>query len=328
MSVSKRAGSAAALLALAALVGCNHQAAPAGVSMETRLTRHAWETPHSEGEQLVSRHYRIFSSARRSQLRKCFPGFMEAAHANYLRLTGLTPPDRTEPMPIYLLGSRTEWAALTRSVIGPNAGTYLAIQNGGYCYRGVCVFWDIGGSAVLSVAAHEGLHQFLHHRLRDRLPMWLEEGLCVSAEGFRIEGDYVTFTPRRNPARFTDMREAIVQDRWMPMRKLLPLDAGHVVGQTPGRAVAYYGQLWTLVMFLHADDRYRAGLERMLADADTGRFHQALKLPRAAVAQLRRRGRIYNQTVSEPLFRYYITEDLDTFDREFLAFAQKFARLR
>ena len=326
--VLTEAWKATALLALAGMCGCGTRAEPAGMSMEARVTSQRWETPHSTGVQLVSRHYRVFTSTQRHQLRRYFPGFMEAAHANYLLLTGLSPQHEARPMPVYLLGSREEWAALTKSVIGPGAGTYLAIENGGYCYRGVCVFWDIGGSAVLSVASHEGLHQFLHSRLRDGLPMWLEEGLCASAEGFHIDGDLVTFTPDRNPARLNDLLSAIVQGQWLPMSRLLPLDAGDVVGTAPGRAVGYYGQLWALAVFLRSSDRYRPGLERMLADAEAGRFHEALKLPRRAVAELRRRGRTYNRTVSEPLFRHYITDDLETFDREFLEFASKLARLR
>ena len=93
------------------------------------------------------------------------------------------------------------------------------------------------------------------------------------------------------------------------------------------QAVGYYGQLWALVQFLRSREDYRAGLSRLIADAEAGRLHVAMKVPAPALAQLRRRGRAYNRTVSEPFFRYYITDDLDTFEREFRAFAEKLVSL-
>ena len=295
--------------------------------MITAVERQPWSSPHSVGECLTSAHYRIFSTARSRAVRTYLPGFMEAAHTNYLSLTGLPDRPAAGAMPIYMLGSRAEWAELTRTVLGQTTGA-LDIEAGGYTHRGICVFWELGGAQTFLVAAHEGLHQFFYHRLKDRLPMWLEEGLCTLAEGQRINGDTVLFTPEGNPSRFSALRDAIVNDRWIPLEDLLPMDSADAVKGGTERAVGYYGQLWALLQFIRSQEEYCAGLERMLSDAVAGRLHAALNVPPAALAQLRARGRAYNQAVSEPLFDHYISADRAEFARKYAEFARELARLQ
>jgi hypothetical protein len=293
--------------------------------MITAVQREPWRSPYSTGYALTSEHYRIFSTARSYALRAYLPGFMEASYRNYLALTGL-PGQPGEPMPIYMLGSRQEWAALTRTVLGESSDA-LNVEAGGYCHKGICVFWDMGGTGTFSVAAHEGLHQFLYHRLKDRLPMWLEEGLCTMAEGHRIEGDSVLFTPEDNPTRFGGLRAAIVNDRWIRLEKLLSMDAVDAVQGGTERALGYYGQLWALAQFIRSNALYRVGMERMLADAVAGRFCVPMNVPAPALSQLRGDLRAYNRTVSEPLFRHYISSDLSGFERQYASFARKLAKL-
>ena len=180
----------------------------------------------------------------------------------------------------------------------------------------------------MSVASHEGLHQLFAHRLADRLPMWLEEGLCTTAEGYAILGETVRFTPNRNVKRFNHLRNAIIQDYWIELPKLLPMDAGDAVaGQFVEKAVGYYGQLWALVQFIRSRPDYNAGMKRMFADAVAGRLHEAMGVPRPAFEQLRLRGRIYNRSVAEPFFRYYIDDDLEGFEIEYKAFARRLTQL-
>lgn len=287
-----------------------------------------WNSDHSSGLELSSEHYRIYTTTTNRSLRRYLPGFMEAAHSHYLELTGLSDLPKAERMTIYMMASRAEWAALTRKVFGRRSGAALSIEAGGYCHRGICVFWNMGGLGTLSVAAHEGLHQFFHHRLRDRLPMWLEEGLCTTMEGYEIHDGTVRFTPLRNIIRFGDLRTAIVQDRWIELPGLLVMDSAQAVaGQPTERAVGYYGQLWALVRYIRSVPEYRKGMLSLLADAAAGRLNEAMNVPPEALATLRLRGRIYNRTVSEPLFRYYVTDDLETFSRRYKAFAKKLARL-
>jgi hypothetical protein len=321
--------SAILLAAVSVAIGFSGCAAPgggvSGESMAVAVRRVPWDSPDTSGSQLITPHYSIFTTATDQALMTYLPGFMEAAYRNYLGLTSLPERSSGEPMPVYMMASRQEWASLTESVVGKEqAGQYLSLQAGGYCHRGVCVFWDIGVLATFSVGSHEGMHQFLYHRLRNRLPMWLEEGLCTVAEGYHVESDRVTFTADRNTIRFADLRTAIVQGRWIPLRKLLAMDSSDAVTGGTERAVGYYGQLWALIQFLRSRPVYRSGMERMLADAAAGRFAAVL----AEMGQpARGGGRAYNQAVSEPLFVHYISSEIGAFEKEFRAFATKLARL-
>jgi len=316
------------ILAVSMTVGCPAAAPPAGRPMVTEVQTLPWSGDGFRGRQLVSRHYRIFTTSASPSVVSSLPGFMEAAHDNYLAVTGLAAKPVGERRQMYMMGSRQEWAELTRSIVGRQARLYLGIEAGGYCYRGVCVFWDMGGVGGLSTASHEGMHQFLYHRLADHLPMWLEEGLGTLAEGYQIDGQWVKFTPGRNVSRFTDLRRAIVQDWWIALPDLLPMDGGDAVklGFTE-KTVGYYGQVWALGEFLRTDPRYSPGRARLLADAEAGRLHKALGMTPEALKRLYRRGRLYNKVVSLPLFKHYITEDLAGFEKRYRAFAEKLVRL-
>ncbi len=284
-----------------------------------------WATPMGKGQEIRSRHYDIFTTATREQTRDCLPGFMEACYANYLLMTGLTDQGATDRMVVYMMGSRGEWAGLTAASLGETAQVFLNIEAGGYCYDKICVFWDMGGQGTFSIASHEGLHQFFAYRLKQHIPASLEEGLCTTAEGYEIVGRSVRFTPERNLNRFTVLRGQMVAHRWIPLEKLLSMDAGDVTNEVTERAVEYYGQLWALARFLQTHPVYGAGLRRMLQDAQAGNLHEGLKLPLAAVANLG--GRDYNRKLSEPLFRAYISNDFPMFEKEYREFARKLAKL-
>lgn len=317
-----------ALLAGSAGVGagCQGDAATgtSDLSMQTagiyRTGQGVWETPYGTGAVLSTDHYKIWTTLpEHSRLRKALPGFLEAARANYLQLTGLGDGDRRQPMPVYVLADRTQWDHLTRHRMNRS----VQIETGGYTADGVCVFWDIGPLHTLSVAAHEGLHQFFYHRLRERNPMWLEEGLCATAEGFEITDRGVVFTPDRNNSRFSDLRQTITRGYWKPLEELLKMHSMDAAREGfSEKAVGYYGQLWALMHMIRHTPRYRAGMERLLADASAGRFHTVLGVSRRQLHRMRRNPLTYNRAVSLPLFRHYINDDLEAFQAEYRAYAE------
>jgi len=293
-------------------------------SMAVRAETSPWQFAGVSGVKLATRHYRIFTTTSNRSLLEYLPGFMECAYEQYLEMTSLPePPEGARPMPVYLLADRQQWAVMTESLTGPRSRLYLSIQNGGYCYRGVCVFWDLGHFATFSIASHEGLHQFFHHRLRDPIPAWAEEGLCVSAEGFAISGNTVRFTPGHNPLRMVSLRDAISGGRWIGLKALLTTDAADHVRRSGSGSGEYYAQLWALMMFIRSDPRYAQGLAQMVADAASGRLGRALRVPPAMG-----RGRTYNRSVSLPIFRHYITPDLTGFEQQLREFAARLAKLR
>ena len=319
---------AAILLTIWAVSGCTAQV-PKGTPLVTEVRHEPWDTGYAGGTKYSTEHYRIFSTTNNRPLLEAMPAFMEASYARYLALTSLPEDKSIGPMQIYLMGTRAEWAVLTRNVIPGDVQTVLSIQAGGFCYNKTCLFWDIGVTGTLSVAAHEGLHQFFAHRLKHHLPLWLEEGLCVTAEGYDIDRDMVVFTPQRNITRFSGLRETIMTGRWIPLSKLIKMDSGDALnaGGTNAQALGYYAQLWSLVLYIRSVPAYRAGLEQLLADAAAGRFHEVLKAPPKAYGQLQLREKVYNQAVSEPIFRHYISNDPVAFERGYRQFAKKLAMI-
>ena len=312
------------------LLGCGENPLPAlGFEpLDAQVQRTSWDGQGPRGSRLQTANYAIYTTGRGGDLLPLLPAYMEASYRNYHRLTGLAPRPSAKPMAIYILGTREEWASLTRSLMGPSADTYLQIQSGGYCHGDVCVFWQLGGLAMFEVAAHEGLHQFLHRRLADQLPMWLEEGLCTQAEAFELQGDRVSFDPARNLSRRGDLEGALIRGFWIPTEDLLPMDAGDAVTGSERQAVGYYGQLWALVRFLRSDPTYSAGLDRLLADAEAGRFHEAIGLTPQAMAELRAHGRGYNKAVSEKLFRHYVAGDVPAFEKRYKDFCYRLVGMK
>jgi len=316
---------------LAGAAGCDNAnpAGPGVTPLRISFENRSWDVGDSVGRELTSKHYRIYTTSNRSEIVDYLPGFMEAAHRNYLGVTGLQAKPAVGTYPVYMMATRQEWAGLTRSIVGGQWDTYASISAGGYCYKGVCVFWDIGGLGAMSIASHEGLHQLLHHRMKDHLPMWMEEGLATLTEGYEIDGATVRFTPERNVARFTDLRKAIINDWWIPLEKLLVMDGGDAMQLgAPERAVGYYGQIWALAVFLRRDPQFAPGRRKMIADAEAGRLVDALSPTDRQLARQLVNTRSYNRQVALPLFRLYISEDLQGLERRYKDFARKLVRLQ
>lgn len=297
---------------------------PHGVSGDITLQAKVtpWNDDASSGRQIETAHYRIYTTSHNPALLPALPGFMETAHANYLDLTGLSDDPSAAPMPVYIMGTRKDWEKLTASRFGAKA-PMLSIEAGGYCHAKVCVLWDMGGLGTLATASHEGMHQFLATRMKNPLPMWLEEGVCTLCEGYEIARGRVTFTQDRNASRYGTLRIGLMRGQWTPLEKLLPMDAGDVVEKPTDEAVGYYGQLWALALMLRTPP-YRPALERLMNDARQG------KLLGEDLAKIEARGapagtRRYNRAISVPVFRRYISDDLAAFDREYRTFAQKLA---
>lgn len=331
-------GKVAILLAAAALAvgtctaGCRGRGRPtiAPAPLSYPVQRYPWSFAGKAGEKQTTEHYRIFTTTTNRALRNAIGGFLEAAWSNYVALTGLDAiAAKDERLSVYLFGSRKEWALLTTKITGPAAETYLKVQNGGYYYAGVCVYWDIGTMPTYSVAAHEGMHQFLHYATRQSLPIWAEEGLAVQAEGYLIrnDDDLVYFRPGSNNLRLTTLRQTILARRWRPASRLVAMSAAANIQESGLHAAEYYSQLWALLTMIRNDQRYAAGLRRMLRDAAEGRLHKALGIGATAWAKLQRNARAYTEVVGPKAFAHYIDPDMDRFEQRYEAFARELAEL-
>ena len=303
------------------LVGCGETPDAAKINT-TRSTRIAvqtleWKGPRG-GKQLVSEHYRIYTTVNGALL-KTLPGFLEASYENNLGITQLPDTPLPKKMPVYMMATRNQWAALSDSKFGMRNSPAVIIDNGGYSYKGVNVCWNIGRTATYSVAAHEGMHQFLFHRLKNKLPLWAEEGLATTGEGFVMGHGTVTFTPDKNLSRMANLQKAIINGLWVPLEELLTTDTKKMAAGGQDQVLGYYGQLYALTNFLRQSKTYGPGWYRMFKDAQTGH----LKRLRGKVHKTRGK-----QTTRYPgVFAHYITDDFDAFEKEYLRYARKMVHL-
>lgn len=305
-------------------MGCEPKAPSVpGRPLQVRFDRHGWGDGTVRGEVLVTDHYRIYTTVRREHLLSRFPGFLEAAYANYLRQTGLAPAANPRKLVVYLMGSKEDWKSVTRRAVGRE----LHIEAGGYTFRGIGVYWDVGTFSTFSVAAHEGLHQFLYDRLEHPLPMWLDEGLATSCEGYVIDGESVGFTPGHNVKRFGNLRSTLIQGRWIPLRQLLAMTSMEANSGTTSQAVGYYAQVWALVQFIRSDPDSARALEQLIADAAAGKLHEVLGVPARALLELKQNMKAYTRTLGEPVFKHYFAEDIDAFETRYKQYARDLAKL-
>jgi len=327
-----QAVAAVGLMALAGLPsGCgpNRSRSPIAQPLAHPAQQAPWEFAGVQGRKLSTDHYDVFTTTDSPGLRGGIAGFMEAARGQYVELTGLDPiVGEGGKLKVYLFGSRREWAALTTQIAGGASETVLRVQAGGYCYRGVCVFWDIGALPTYSVAAHEGLHQFLHHATRESLPQWAEEGLATQAEGFKVADGLVTFDPRQNLSRLNTLRNTILGERWRPASRLVAMTSMDNLKENAFAGAEYYSQLWALMLMIRTDETYNAGLRRLCRDAAAGRLGEALGFDRPQWAALQRNSAAYAAVVGPKVFTLYFDADLERFERRSHAYAKQLAQVR
>lgn len=302
-------------MAAALLAGCAAQQ-PERPAVE--FTTEPWSYAGRPACRLMSDHYEIHTTLADPVLREALPDFVEAAYAYF---TELLPPARspTERMEVYLFASRGQWEAFTKRFTGPRASVFLKIRNGGYSEQGVSVIEYVAHEVTFPLFAHEGFHQYVHHCVNGRMPAWLNEGLAVCCEGQRWGAVRLRrFDPWNNPRRFNDLAEALAGSRLHPLRKLLATNAGEIIEGSSRSVATYYAQVWGLVLFLRegAGGKYAPGLQRLLA-----------ALQETDVEQYARAAHIWSDEAKfnpgEELFRSFISQDLDAFEREYLGFLRE-----
>jgi hypothetical protein len=290
------------LLLTALLSGCAAPKPQPPVLFETE----PWTFASAPGFKLTTAHYEIYTTLRDQVLRDALPGFVEAAYENYARLI---PPSRADAgrMKVYLLASRGQFEAFTRRFTGPRAKVFLQVHNGGYSERGVSVIEYVAHDITFPLFAHEGFHQYLYHYVNARVPAWLNEGLAVYCEGQRWDAQGIKeFDPWFNPMRRNDLVAGLAGNHLHPLRRLLETDAGRIIRGNDQSIASYYGQVWALMLFLQngANGKYAPGFHRLLGSLST---------PGPGPSALR---------PGESLFRSFISDDLDTVEREYLEFVR------
>jgi hypothetical protein len=299
-----------AVLCLAGLiggcVGSNQNAGPA--SAIVRLD--PWTFDGDDGAAIVTRHYVIYTTISDERFRESFALLMEGALQQYSQLA----PDiqlTERPMECYVFNSRREWAAFTSEKTGADAAIYLHISRGGYTVRDWYVAFNIGENGTLSVAAHEGFHQFAARHFKTRIPPFLEEGIACMFENVQWDRGMPVWNLEANPNRLGSLRSATAAGQLISLSELITLHAGQVVNGPKARISAFYGESWAFAQFLWmADDKkFRPRLQNLLADASAGKIPGIPIRPLDAV--------FWNPATAKPLLERYLGMDLKTLDVEF-----------
>ena len=233
-------------------------------------------------------------------------------------------PAPTERMSTFVFDDRPQWAAWTQRRLGRSAGTYLAIERGGYTIDAESVLWDIGRYDTLCMLAHEGWHQYTQTVFRHPLPTFLEEGLAAYAEGhsFRRRDEEPRFMPWRNLERYGQLRGANYRGRLIDLDELVTRPPQAFVSSGERSLLTYYAQVWVLVHYLveGADGRYLPGLRRLLRDASEGRIATSLY---DADRSAGRRGRLLGPNAGRAIIATYFDRDYSRFKAGYEAFIKQ-----
>ena len=233
-------------------------------------------------------------------------------------------PAPTERMSTFVFDDRPQWAAWTQRRLGRDAGTYLAIERGGYTIDAESVLWDIGRYDTLCMLAHEGWHQYTQTVFRHPLPTFLEEGLAAYAEGhsFRRRDEEPRFMPWRNLERYGQLRGANYRNRLIDLDELITRPPQAFVSAGERSLLTYYAQVWVLLHYLveGADGEYLPGLRRLLRDAAEGRIATSLY---DADRSAGRRGRLLGPNAGRAIIATYFDRDYGRFKAGYEAFIKR-----
>jgi hypothetical protein len=309
-------------LALLLVSGCQEpEAEPVfGVREE------AWPAAQGPGKRIVTDHWDIRTTVRDGEFLDLLPQFLETSYGQYEKLFPNTKETDAQPIVVYLFQTRQEWDAFSYKLSPRNARIYRRIRSGAYCKEDTVVAYYIRRAYTLSLLAHEGLHAFVFRRFPGDLPAWLNEGLATYCEGYHYGLSRPKFTPDRNEFRLNSLRDSLLADNLVPLRRLLGTNSARIVRDTSPTVLSYYAQVWGLVVFLRYGEhgKYAERFDALLNDLGTERLRVGVG---AYVAATRTED---GQPIDfgEALFRKYITDDLDTFEAEYKKYLYEVASLR
>lgn len=304
------------------------------------ISTEPWTFNNHPGRLITTPHYRIFTTQPDTVLTDRIPLFLETAltaYRTFLVPHGSPLPAPDLPLDTFILRSRADWAILTRQLMGDQADLYLRIPRGGFSYAGNALLFDIGAGDTLTVAAHEGWHQYTQRTFKQPLPIWMEEGLGTYFEGHRFvgpSGATPVFLPWANTERFDQLRRAEAAATLMPLAALLDQQPQDLVSGSGEIALTWYAQVWALTLFLadaehdeRAPSRFRPALQRMIRDAASGELaaHVAATLDPAHNDPSRIRRALAARRGPAVLLAYFApsTAEFQTLARDYDAFIHR-----
>ena len=285
-----------------------------------------WPGGGAQGKRILTDHWDIRTTVRDDEFLELLPEFMEATYRQYEKLFPNLDQGDDRRLLSYLFQSRSEWDAFSARLSPGKVRIYRRIRSGAYCKGDITVAYYIRRAHTLSILAHEGLHAFVHRRFGGDLPPWLNEGLATYCEGYEYGLARPKFTPNRNEFRLNSLRETLLAKNLVPLKVLLGTHSTRIVRDASPTVLAYYAQVWSLVVFLRygEEGRYADRFEALLRDLGTERFRVGVGAFVAATPTEDGKPISFGEAV----FRKYITEDLEAFETEYKKFLYQLASLQ
>jgi hypothetical protein len=264
-------------------------------------------------------HYDIYTTIDDDDLLNKIAQLMEGSLTAYQTLAPHTQASVT-PMECYIFRQRSQWAEFTREHTGAQAVLYLQINRGGYTIGDWYVAYFIGEGSTLSVAAHEGWHQFVARHFKARLPPFIEEGLATMFEGVQFKNGVPCYNLSINQNRSIALRTSMDNNSMWPLEDLLGMNAGGVVGRPGNKIEAWYAQAWAMGRFLWDADNaaHRPALRQILADAADGTIYDP-------TGPHHNRLRGWTDVGVRAMLEHYLGEDFDKINTDYQAFCRHVA---
>ncbi|MFA5422422.1 MAG: hypothetical protein WC374_01010 [Phycisphaerae bacterium] len=283
-----------------------------------------WENTYGPGLKLTTKHYEVYTTLLEPLILSRVPGFVESAYNAYQKQLA-EPIETRYKLPIYLFAERKQWEEFTKLFAGDNAPVYLKIKSGAYCLKDACVAYNIGSDVTFSVLGHEGWHQFNKRHFRYRLPSWLDEGIAMTFESNRNEDGLFVFDPSQNYNRLGGLKLSLARKKMIPLKVLIGLNPGEVVYAGEEAVQAFYSQSYALARFLREDNygQRLAQYHQMLMGAVEGTWPLSEETKKIAADRNIPLTVNYNRIVGTKLFEYYIGDDFEIMEQQYLLFCNK-----
>ncbi len=283
-----------------------------------------WQNEYGPGLKLTTAHYEIFTTLLEPLMLSQVPGFVESAYRGYNSQLP-EPIETTIKLTVYLFAERKQWEDFTKSFTGPQAPMYLKIKVGAYYLKGACVTYNIGRERTFSVIGHEGWHQFNKRHFKFRLPSWIDEGIAMLFETNRYEQGLFYFEAGRNLSRLGGLKQTLMNDKMIPLKRLIAMNPGEAIVTSDETVMAFYSQSYALVRFLREEDygKRLGNYRQLLLDGLNGKWPLEKQGRRIAGDRNIPMTVWWNRAIGTKLFEYYIGDDFNQIEKEYLTFCRK-----
>jgi hypothetical protein len=282
-----------------------------------------WENKYGDGLTITTEHYTIYTTLTDVLILRLVPAFVESAYEGYQsELPGRIVTQNT--FEVYLFAKREQWEAFTDDFMPGESQLYKKIQKGAYCAKGACVAYYIGRNETFSAVGHEGWHQFCGRHFVYRLPSWLDEGIATLFETSSLKDGKWVFEPQVNLGRLGGLKRTMLNGKAMPLRNLLSLNPGEVIGGQDS-TVAFYSQSYAMVRFLR-EEGYGKRLGRyhaLLLGGLRGDWPLSEELGRMSADRNVRLTVGWNAQMGPALFEQFISRDWRQIEEEYMNFCRK-----